>query len=56
MIVQCDQCNAKFRLDDSMIKDGGAKVREDLEALKAWSMEHGAWSGESEATGDWRLG
>ena len=27
MIVQCDQCNAKFRLDDSKIKDGGAKVR-----------------------------
>ncbi len=27
MIVQCDQCNAKFRLDDSKIKEGGAKVR-----------------------------
>jgi predicted Zn finger-like uncharacterized protein len=27
MIVQCDQCNAKFRLDDSKVKDGGAKVR-----------------------------
>lgn len=27
MIVQCDQCSAKFRLDDSKVKDGGAKVR-----------------------------
>ena len=27
MIVQCDQCNAKFRLDDSKVKEGGAKVR-----------------------------
>jgi predicted Zn finger-like uncharacterized protein len=27
MIVQCDQCNAKFRLEDSKVKDGGAKVR-----------------------------
>ena len=27
MIVQCDECSAKFRLDDSKLKDGGAKVR-----------------------------
>ena len=27
MIVQCDQCNAKFRLDDSKVKEGGVKVR-----------------------------
>ena len=27
MIVQCDQCNAKFRLEDTKVKDGGAKVR-----------------------------
>ncbi|HEY6873988.1 MAG TPA: DUF3426 domain-containing protein [Geobacteraceae bacterium] len=27
MIVQCDQCSTKFRLDDSKIKEGGAKVR-----------------------------
>ncbi len=27
MIVQCDQCNAKFRLDDAKIKEGGVKVR-----------------------------
>jgi predicted Zn finger-like uncharacterized protein len=27
MIVQCDQCNAKFRLDDAKVKDGGVKVR-----------------------------
>jgi predicted Zn finger-like uncharacterized protein len=27
MIVQCDQCNAKFRLDDSKIKESGVKVR-----------------------------
>src|SRR6266567_7694500 len=27
MIVQCDQCSAKFRLDDSKVKEGGAKVR-----------------------------
>src|SRR6266545_2873239 len=27
MIVHCDQCNSKFRLDDSKIKEGGAKVR-----------------------------
>jgi len=27
MIVQCDQCNARFRLDDSKIKEGGVKVR-----------------------------
>jgi predicted Zn finger-like uncharacterized protein len=27
MIVQCDECNAKFRLDDSKVKDGGVKVR-----------------------------
>lgn len=27
MIVQCDQCNSKFRLDDSKVKEGGVKVR-----------------------------
>ena len=27
MIVQCDQCNSKFRLDDAKVKDGGVKVR-----------------------------
>lgn len=27
MIVQCDQCNAKFKLDDSKLKEGGVKVR-----------------------------
>lgn len=27
MILQCDQCNTKFKLDDSKIKDGGVKVR-----------------------------
>jgi predicted Zn finger-like uncharacterized protein len=27
MIVQCDQCNAKFKLDDAKIKEGGVKVR-----------------------------
>ncbi len=27
MIVQCDQCQSKFRLDDSKITDKGAKVR-----------------------------
>ena len=27
MIVQCDECNAKFRLDDSKVKEGGTKVR-----------------------------
>ena len=27
MIVQCDECNAKFKLDDSKIKEGGVKVR-----------------------------
>jgi predicted Zn finger-like uncharacterized protein len=27
MIVQCDNCSAKFRLDDSKVKDGGVKVR-----------------------------
>lgn len=27
MILQCDQCNTKFKLDDSKIKEGGVKVR-----------------------------
>jgi predicted Zn finger-like uncharacterized protein len=27
MIVQCDKCSAKFRLDDSKVKAGGVKVR-----------------------------
>jgi predicted Zn finger-like uncharacterized protein len=27
MIVQCDKCSAKFRLDDSKVKEGGVKVR-----------------------------
>lgn len=27
MIVQCEQCSAKFRLDDAKVKEGGAKVR-----------------------------
>lgn len=27
MIVQCDACNTKFKLDDSKIKDRGVKVR-----------------------------
>lgn len=27
MIVQCDACNAKFKLDDSKVKDKGVKVR-----------------------------
>ncbi|WP_239027881.1 zinc-ribbon domain-containing protein [Geomonas subterranea] len=27
MILQCDQCNTKFRLDDSKLKPGGVKVR-----------------------------
>ena len=27
MIVQCDQCNAKFRLDDAKVKEEGVKVR-----------------------------
>ena len=27
MIIQCEQCNTKFRLDDSKIKDTGVKVR-----------------------------
>ena len=27
MIVQCDQCNSKFRLDDAKVKEGGVKVR-----------------------------
>lgn len=27
MIVQCDACNTKFRLDDSKVKDKGVKVR-----------------------------
>src|SRR5690348_16565150 len=27
MILQCDQCNTKFRLDDSKMKPGGVKVR-----------------------------
>ena len=27
MIIQCDQCNAKFRLDDSKVPDKGVKVR-----------------------------
>lgn len=27
MILQCDQCHTKFRLDDSKLKPGGVKVR-----------------------------
>jgi predicted Zn finger-like uncharacterized protein len=27
MILQCEQCNTKFRLDDAKIKEGGVKVR-----------------------------
>jgi predicted Zn finger-like uncharacterized protein len=27
MIIQCDQCNTKFRLDDSKVPDKGVKVR-----------------------------
>lgn len=27
MILQCDQCNTKFKLDDAKIKEGGVKVR-----------------------------
>ncbi|NVN89255.1 MAG: zinc-ribbon domain-containing protein [Desulfuromonadales bacterium] len=27
MIIQCEQCRTKFRLDDSRIKDNGVKVR-----------------------------
>ncbi|HEY6837119.1 MAG TPA: zinc-ribbon domain-containing protein, partial [Geobacteraceae bacterium] len=27
MIVQCDECKAKFKLDDSKVKAGGVKVR-----------------------------
>lgn len=27
MIVQCGQCNTKFRLDDAKVKDNGVKVR-----------------------------
>jgi predicted Zn finger-like uncharacterized protein len=27
MILQCDQCNTKFRLDDAKLKPGGVKVR-----------------------------
>jgi predicted Zn finger-like uncharacterized protein len=27
MIIQCEQCNTKFRLDDSKVKDKGVKVR-----------------------------
>lgn len=27
MIIQCEQCNTKFRLDDSKVKDSGVKVR-----------------------------
>src|ERR1039457_4566070 len=27
MVVQCDQCNAKFRLDDSKVTENGVKVR-----------------------------
>ena len=27
MILQCDQCSTKFRLDDSRLKPGGVKVR-----------------------------
>ena len=27
MILQCDQCNTRFRLDDAKIKAGGVKVR-----------------------------
>lgn len=27
MIIQCDQCNTKFRLDDAKVPDNGVKVR-----------------------------
>lgn len=27
MIVQCDQCSTRFKLDDSKVRDGGVKVR-----------------------------
>ncbi len=27
MIIQCEQCRTKFRLDDSRIKENGVKVR-----------------------------
>src|SRR5512137_2159122 len=27
MIIQCEQCRTKFRLDDAKIKEGGVKVR-----------------------------
>lgn len=27
MVLQCDQCKTRFRLDDAKIKDGGVKVR-----------------------------
>ena len=27
MIIQCEQCRTKFRLDDSRVKDAGVKVR-----------------------------
>jgi predicted Zn finger-like uncharacterized protein len=27
MIVQCEKCRSKFRLDDSIIKPDGSKVR-----------------------------
>ncbi|MBI5903384.1 MAG: zinc-ribbon domain-containing protein [Deltaproteobacteria bacterium] len=27
MIIQCDKCHTKFRLDDSKVKGAGVKVR-----------------------------
>jgi len=27
MIVQCEKCNSKFRLDETLLKEGGSKVR-----------------------------
>ncbi len=27
MIIQCDQCNTKFKLDDAKVPDKGIKVR-----------------------------
>ncbi|MGD0845203.1 MAG: zinc-ribbon domain-containing protein [Geobacteraceae bacterium] len=27
MIIQCDQCNTKFKLDDAKVPDKGVKVR-----------------------------
>ena len=27
MIIQCEECESKFQLDDSMLKESGSKVR-----------------------------